>query len=135
MYNSNITLVLNDVDIADDYVVSNTIFKNSDRNDKMKDYTLVPSTVSSRSISSSSSNKSKNFYSDWMQRKNNKMVQDKSTAIFDSFQLEYTIPERQNLNISKVADTPPNMNIKHVHNAAPTYVNSTIDNINDVINI
>jgi len=56
--------VLNDVDIADDCVVSNIIFNNSNRNDEVKDHTLAPSTVSSRSILSFFSNKSKELYLD-----------------------------------------------------------------------
>jgi len=70
-----------------------------------------------------------------MQRESNKMVQDKPTVISDSLQLEHTIPERQNLNVSKVANTSPNMRIEHVHDAAPTHVNATTDNNNDTINI
>jgi len=125
IYNLNIALVLNNIDMADDYVVSNIIFNNSNRNDKIRGCTLAPSTVSSRSILSSSSNKSKELYSDWKQRESNKMVQDEPIII----------SERQNLNVSKLANTLPNMRIEHVYNVAPTCINSTIDNTNDVINI
>jgi len=87
-------LVLNDVDMANDCVISNIIFNNSNRNDEVRGRTLAPSTVSSRSVSSSSSNKSEELYSDWMQRESNKMVQNKPTTISDSLQLECTTPKR-----------------------------------------
>jgi len=135
IYNSNMALVLNNIDMDNNCVVSNIIFNNSNRNDKVRGHTLMPSTVSSRSVLSSSSNKSEELYSDRMQRESNKMVQDKPTTTSDSFQLEYTTSERQNLNVSKTADTPPNMRIKCAHNAVPTHVNSTTDNNNDAINI
>ena len=70
-----------------------------------------------------------------MQRESDKMVQNEPTVTSDSLQLEYTTPERQNLNISKIADTSPNMRIEYMHNTAPTYVNFIMDNNNDVINI
>ena len=135
IYNSNMALVFNNVDMADDCVVSNIIFNNSNRNDKVRGCTFTPSAVSSRSVSSSSSNKSKELYSDCIQRESNKMVQDEPTTISDNLQLEYTTSERQTLNVSKVADTSPNMRIECIHNATPTYVNSTMDNNNDAINI
>jgi len=87
-------LVLDNVDMANDCVISNIIFNNSNRNDKVRGRTLASSTVSSRSVSSSSSNKSEELYSDWMQRESNKMVQNKPTTISDSLQLECTTPKR-----------------------------------------
>ena len=59
-------LVLNDVDIADDCVISNIIFNNGNRNDEVRGHTLAPSIVSSRSVLSSSSNKSEELYLDQM---------------------------------------------------------------------
>jgi len=135
IYNSNIALVFNNVDMADDCVVSNIIFNNSNRNDKVRGCTLTPSAVSSRSVLSSSSNKNKKLYLDCMQRESNKMVQDEPTTTSDNLQLEYATSERQTLNVSKMADISPNMRIEYVHNAALTYVNSTTDNNNDTINI
>ena len=129
------TLVLDDINMANDYVISNIIFNNGNRNDEVRGCTLVFSAVSFRSISSFSFNKSEELYWDRMQRKSDKMVQNEPTTISDSFQLEYTTPERQNLNISKTADTSPNMRIEYMHNTVPTYVNFTMDNNNDVINI
>ena len=51
-----------DIDIANDSVVSNIIYSNSNSNDKMRGHILAPSTNSFRSVSSSSSNKSKEEY-------------------------------------------------------------------------
>ena len=128
-------LVFNDVDIIDNYVVSNIIFNNSDSNDEVRDCTLAPSTVSSRSVLSFSSNKSEKLYSVWMQRVCDKMIQDEPVASSDSFQLKYTTPVRQNQNVSKVANTFSNTRNKHVHNVASTCVNTTVVNSNEVINI
>ena len=60
----------------------------------MRGYTLVPSANSSRSVLSSSSNKSEELYLDWMQRESNKIDQDEPVVIFDNIQLEYMTLER-----------------------------------------
>ena len=62
IYNSNMTLVLDDIDMANNCVISNIIFNNSNRNDEVRGCTLVSSTVSFRSISSFSFNKSEELY-------------------------------------------------------------------------
>ena len=56
------TLVLDDIDMANNCVISNIIFNNSNRNDEVRGCTLVSSTVSFRSISSFSFNKSEELY-------------------------------------------------------------------------
>ena len=62
----SMALVLDNIDMIDDYVVSNIIFDNSDSNNEVRDYTFIPSTVSSRSVLNSSSNKSEKLYLDRM---------------------------------------------------------------------
>jgi len=84
IYNSNMALVLDNIDMADDCVVSNIIFNNGDRNDEVRGHTLAPSIVSSRSVLSFSSNKSGKLYLNRMQRESDKIVQDKPTATSDS---------------------------------------------------
>ena len=101
----------------------------------MRDHTLVPSANSSRSVLSSSSNKSEELYLDQMQRESNKIDQDEPVAIFDSIQLEYMTLERQNHSVSKAVDTPSNMRTKHMQNIAPSLVNNIAENNNDIINI
>jgi len=62
----SMALVLDNIDMIDDYVVSNIIFDNSDSNNEVRGYTFIPSTVSSRSVLSSFSNKSEKLYLDRM---------------------------------------------------------------------
>jgi len=62
----SMALVLDNIDMIDDYVVSNIIFNNSDSNNEVRGYTFIPSTVSSRSVLNSSSNKSEKLYLDRM---------------------------------------------------------------------
>jgi len=81
----SMALVLDNIDMIDDYVVSNIIFNNSNSNNEVRGYTFIPSAVSSRSVLSSSSNKSEKLYLDRIQRESNKMVQNESVAISDSF--------------------------------------------------
>jgi len=128
-------LVINDINMIDDFVVSNIIYEDSDSNNKIRGHTLVPSTTSSYSVSCSSSNKSVELYIDQMQRESDSMVQDKPTASADSIQLEYAIQEVQNPIVSKAADTPPNIRTVYGHNIAPTCVNSTAVNNCDIINV
>jgi len=132
--NSNMASVLN-VNKIDDSVVNNIIYSGSDKNNEVRGHTLVPSANNSRSVLSSSSNKSEELYLDQMQRESDKIDQDEPVVISDSFQLEYTTLEKQNHNISKVVDTLPNMRNKHMQNAALTLINNTAENNNDVINI
>ena len=53
-----------DIDMADNYVVNNIIFSNSDSNDKVRDHTLAPSANSPKFVLNSSSNKSEELYLD-----------------------------------------------------------------------
>ena len=101
----------------------------------MRGHTLVPSANSSRSVLSSSSNKSEELYLDRMQRESNKMNQNEPVATSDSIQLEYMTLERQNHSVSKAVDTPSNMRMKHMQNIAPSLVNNIAENNNDIINI
>ena len=128
-------LVINDINMIDDFVVSNIIYEDSDSNNKIRGHTLVPSTTSSYSVSCSSSNKSVELYIDQMQRESDSMVQDKPTASADSILLEYATQEVQNPIVSKTADTPPNIRTVYGHNIAPTCVNSTAVNNCDIINV
>ena len=82
-----------DIDIADNSVVNNIIFSNSNSNDEVRGCTLAPSTNSSRSVSSSFSNKSKELYLDQIQRESDKMDQDDPVTTSNSIQLEYTTPK------------------------------------------
>jgi len=63
------------------------------------------------------------------------MVQNEPVTTADSFQLEYVAQDRQNQNVSKVADLPSNMRNEHVVNVAPTHINPTVANFNNVFNI
>jgi len=132
--NSNIASVFN-IDMIDDPIVNSTIYNDSDKNNEVRGHTLVPSANSSRSVLSSSSNKSEELYSDQMQRESKKMDQDEPVATSDSIQLEYMTLERQNHSVSKTVDTPSNMRTKHVQNIAPFLVNNTVENNNNIINI
>ena len=75
--------------MVDDYVVNNIIFNNSDSNDEVRGCMLAPSATNSRSVSTSSSNKSEELYLDHVQRESNRMVQDEPVTTANSFQLEY----------------------------------------------
>ena len=77
-------LILN-IDMIDNSVVNNIIYSDSNKNDEVRGRTLVPSANSFRSVLSSFSNKSKELYSDWMQRESDKMDQDEPVASSDSF--------------------------------------------------
>lgn len=116
-------------------VVSNIIFNNNNSNNEVRGHIFASSVVSFKSVSSFSSNKSEKLYLDQMQKERDKMVQNKHVTIFDSFQLRYTTPKRQNQNISKVADTLLNMRNEYVHNIVFTCINTTMENSNNIINI
>ena len=133
--NSNIALVIDDIDMIDDCVVSNIIYEDSDSNNEVRGCTLVSSITSSYSVLCFSSNKSVELYMNWMQRESNSMVQDKPTTLANSIQLEYVTQEAQNPIVSKVADISSNTRTVHRHNVAPTHVNSTVVNNCDIINV
>ena len=133
--NSNMASVYNDVDMVDDYVVNKIIFNTSNSNIEVRGCMLVPSATSYRFISISFSNKSEELYSDHIQRESDRMVQNEPVTTADSFQLEYAAQDRQNQNVSKVANLPSNMKNEHVVNVALTHINPTVANFNNVFNI
>ena len=92
--NSNMALAYDDIDMVDDYAVNKIILNDSNSNDEMRGCILAPSATSSKSVSISSLNKSKELYLDCVQRESNRIVQDESVAITDSFQLEYATQDR-----------------------------------------
>ena len=93
------------IDIADDSVVGNIIFKDRDKKDKMRDHSSVSSMHSSRSLSVFS-DKSTEEYLTRVQHESDNMDQDNPVASFDSSQIEYATLKRQESCVSKAADLP-----------------------------
>ena len=93
------------IDIADDSVVGNITFKDRDKKDKMRDHSSVSSMHSSRSLSVFS-DKSTEEYLTRVQHESDNMDQDNPVASFDSSQIEYVTPKRQESCVSKAADLP-----------------------------
>ena len=130
---SNMASVFN-IDMADDSVIGNITFSNSDRKDKVRGCSSASSMPSSRSLSSSS-DKSNKVYLIRVQYKSDNMDQDDPVTPSNSPQLKYVTPNRQESCISKVADTPSNMRKQCGQNIAPTINNNTMANNGEVINI
>lgn len=123
-------MALDDIDMIDNVVVNHIIFNNGDSNDEVRGHT-----TSSRSTSSSFSNKSNELYSDQMQRESDIMVQDKPVTTSDSIQLEYATLVRQNQQVSKAAYTLSNTRNEHLQNITPICVDNTAENNSSIINI
>ena len=64
--NSNMALVINNIDMVDNCVANNIIFNSSDRNDEVRDHTFASSAINFQSVLSSFSNKSEELYSVWI---------------------------------------------------------------------
>ena len=124
-----------DIDMADDSVVSNVIFNNNNKNDKVRGCSLVPSAVGSRSLLSSFSDKSEEDYLTRVQRESDNMDQDNPVASSNSIQLKYATPQGQKPSASKASDIPSNTRKKHEQNVVLTLNNNTVANNEDVINI
>ena len=100
------TLVF-DIDMADDFVVSNIIYNDGNKKDEVRGYSSVSSMHSSRSLLIFS-DKSTEDYTVKVQYKSNSMDQDDPVVPSDSPQLIYVISKRQKSHVSKIANTSSN---------------------------
>ena len=123
-----------DIDMADDSVIVDIIYNNSDKKDEMRGHFSTSSMPSSRSLLSSS-DKSTEEYAANVQQESNNMNQDDSVIPSNSPQLKYATSRRQESHVSKVADSPSNMRKQCSQNITPALNNSTMDNNGKVFNI
>jgi len=130
---SNMALVFN-IDMANDSVVSNIIYNNSDKKDKVRGHSSASSIHSSRFLLVFLDKRTKE-YAIKIQHESNSIDQDDSVVSSNSPQLKYVISKRKESHISKIADLSSNTRKQHEQNVTPTLNNSTVDNNREVLNI
>lgn len=120
--------------MADDSVIANIIYNNSDKKDEVRGCSSTSSTPSSRSLLSSS-DKSTEEYVAKVQWESDSIDQDNSVVPSDSPQLKYVASRRQESHISKVANSSSNTKKQYSQNIVPALNNGTTDNNGEVLNI